>query len=141
MATLKNVQISTFVLDRIPVPLPSASAVFITGSSTGIGNHAALQMAKAGYLVFAGVRKAADGEALVAAANSEGAGHNIVPVLVDVSVSESIASAAKNVSEYLSGAHKDRKLAAIVNNAGIGYLGVVETIPMDAVSVSPWFCG
>jgi NAD(P)-dependent dehydrogenase (short-subunit alcohol dehydrogenase family) len=108
--------------------------VLITGSSTGIGNHAAIQLAKAGYLVFAGVRKQADGEALVAAATAEGAGANIVPVLIDVSVSESIASAARNVSELLSGTYKDRKLAAIVNNAGIGYLAAVETIPMHAVS-------
>ena len=39
-------------------------AVLITGASSGIGRHAAEQLAAAGYFVYAGARKDADLEAL-----------------------------------------------------------------------------
>src|SRR3982750_2771725 len=41
--------------------------VLVTGASTGIGEATALQLQKAGFLVFAGVRKPEDGDRLRAA--------------------------------------------------------------------------
>ena len=56
---------------RFKVLQPSSTqgyAVIITGASRGIGQSAALRLESLGYTVFAGVRKATDGEALVSLA-------------------------------------------------------------------------
>ena len=42
----------------------SLNSVFVTGASTGIGAACALRLAAGGTQVFAGVRNAADGDAL-----------------------------------------------------------------------------
>ena len=55
---------------------PKGSAVFITGTSSGIGKAAALHFAGTGMLVFGTVRKAHDGTEL-----KEALGHRFVPVL------------------------------------------------------------
>lgn len=43
--------------------------VVVTGASSGIGRSTALRLASAGWHVYAGVRRAADGEALQAASS------------------------------------------------------------------------
>lgn len=60
----------------------SASAVLVTGASTGIGRATALALDARGITVFAGVRKPADGDALVAA------GQHIVPLILDVTIAQ-----------------------------------------------------
>ncbi|GMH52840.1 hypothetical protein TL16_g01321 [Triparma laevis f. inornata] len=47
-----------------PPPTPSTSCILITGTSSGIGHHAALHLTKLGYHVFAGVRKIEDAKKL-----------------------------------------------------------------------------
>ncbi|MGC1401089.1 SDR family NAD(P)-dependent oxidoreductase, partial [Candidatus Binatus sp.] len=47
----------------------AGSGVVITGASSGIGKACALYLDSRGWRVFAGVRKAADGEALAKAAS------------------------------------------------------------------------
>ena len=44
----------------------SRGAVVVTGSSTGIGRACAIGLDRAGFTVFAGVRKPEDAEALAA---------------------------------------------------------------------------
>ena len=85
-------------------------AVVITGASTGIGEACALHLDKLGYRVFAGIRKAADGESL-----RRRASERLVPVRLDISDETEIAQAARNVIEALGGGG----LAGLVNNAGI----------------------
>ena len=46
------------------VPGLAGGGVVITGASSGIGKACALYLDQRGYRVFAGVRKASDGEAL-----------------------------------------------------------------------------
>lgn len=89
---------------RVP---PVGSGVVVSGASSGIGRAAAERLAKMGYVVFAGVRKMADGDPLKAA--------GCVPVLLDVQSEESVAAAAEEVRRVLGSKH----LAAIVNNAGV----------------------
>lgn len=97
-------------------------AVAITGASTGIGRGTALYLAGKGVRVFAGVRKAADGEALVA----EG-GERLVPWLIDVADGASIDRAVAQLEEGLDGV----ALAGLVNNAGIALGGPQEFLGLD----------
>ena len=61
----------------------------VTRASSGIGRAAALRLAVSGYHVYAGVRRPADGEALV-----QGGGREIKPVLLDVTDGGQISAAA-----------------------------------------------
>lgn len=93
--------------------------ILISGSSTGIGRETALRLAGAGYRVFAGVRREADGEALRRAG-----GQRLTPVLLDVSDRSSIERAVKSIEAQL-----DRgALRGLVNNAGIAVFGPLEFV-------------
>jgi NAD(P)-dependent dehydrogenase (short-subunit alcohol dehydrogenase family) len=109
--------------------------VLITGASTGIGRATALRLAKSGWTVIAGVRKTADGEALRAAG-----GERVIPLELDVTDQAQIEKAVERVAELTgagpgraSGDHSSRTggLDALVNNAGIGFGGPLELIPID----------
>ena len=87
------------------------AGVVVTGASSGIGKHAALYLARrGGFLVFAGVRKAADGEALVQALQEEqakggegggGKGGVLLPLILDVTKPEQVAAAVQTVTQEL----------------------------------------
>lgn len=98
-------------------------SVVITGASSGIGEAVALRMAKAGWRVFAGVRKPADGERVAAKAG----GGRIEPLLVDVGDQASIDAAVETVTAALGTAGLD----GLVNNAGIAVGGPVEYVPVE----------
>jgi len=101
-----------------PVP-PPEGAVVVTGASTGIGAHAAHSLARAGFLVFAGVRKELDGETLKAEAPTLESQENIVPIILDVTKQEQIDKAVQTVSSTLDSLG-GRPLVGLVNNAGVG---------------------
>jgi NAD(P)-dependent dehydrogenase (short-subunit alcohol dehydrogenase family) len=96
-------------------------AVVVTGSSTGIGRACALGLERAGFRVFAGVRRPEDGEAL--RADSSGA---IEPLLLDVTDQDQIEAAATRVHDASGG-----RLAGLVNNAGIAVGGPLEILPIE----------
>jgi NAD(P)-dependent dehydrogenase (short-subunit alcohol dehydrogenase family) len=96
--------------------------VLVTGASSGIGEACARRLAGLGFQVFAGVRKPEDGERL---RSSDGGG--IVPVRIDVTDADSIASAAREVTAALDG----RGLAGLVNNAGIAVPAPIEYQPIE----------
>jgi short-subunit dehydrogenase len=91
--------------------------VFITGASSGIGRATALALDRAGYNVFAGVRRIEDGGALQALTSQR-----LVPIILDVRSSEQIASACRKVKEITA----DRGLFALINNAGFNYNAAYE---------------
>ncbi|MGA3325047.1 MAG: SDR family oxidoreductase [Terriglobia bacterium] len=99
-------------------------AVVITGASTGIGAACALHLDMLGYRVFAGIRKAADGESLRQRASAR-----LVPVRLDISDEAEVGQAARNVIEALGG----EGLAGLVNNAGIVVGGMLEFLPLEAL--------
>ena len=94
--------------------------------SSRIGRATALYLAERGLRVFAGVRKPADGEALVEGLQS-GATGSIEPIIIDVAKGDSIAQAATELGERLGGS----RLVGLVNNAGIAIGGPQEFMPLE----------
>ncbi len=95
------------------------STVLITGASTGIGRATTLHLASTGWTVLAGVRKPDDGDALVA-----DGGERVAPIVLDVTRPAQIAAAVERVEEH------GGRLDALVNNAGVGYGGPLELLPI-----------
>jgi len=95
--------------------------VVITGASTGIGAASAVELARRGFCVFAGVRKEGDGERL------KDQSPHIVPLLLDVTNAGQIAAARETVGLAVG----DAGLAGLVNNAGIVIAGPLEILPLD----------
>src|SRR4051812_15376356 len=100
-----------------------SGGVVITGASTGIGEATALKLDGAGFRVFAGVRKAEDGERL----SAQGSSRLRVIHPFDVTDTDQIAAAVEAVEAGLNG----EPLRGIVNNAGIGSGGPLEAIDLD----------
>lgn len=96
--------------------------VVITGASTGIGRACALHMDRAGWRVFAGVRKEADAERL-----RQEASPKLTPVFVDVTDRASIAAMVEQVAAAVG----DAGLDGLVNNAGMATGGVLEFVDID----------
>jgi NAD(P)-dependent dehydrogenase (short-subunit alcohol dehydrogenase family) len=101
--------------------------VLITGASTGIGQATALRLARAGWTVLAGVRHLTDGERLIA----EAPAGRVQPLKLDVTDAEQIAQAAGYVSGLGGDDSSPGRLDALVNNAGIGFSGPLELLPLD----------
>ena len=103
------------------MPTPTRSAV-VTGASTGIGHACATRLIEEGWRVFAGVRKAEDADRLKAEL-----GENLVPLMIDVTDSDSVRAAADSVRTALSG----HTLDGLVNNAGIAVAGPMLNVPLE----------
>ena len=88
--------------------------VLVTGASSGIGNHLARRLAARGHTVYAGARKATD---LAELAKVE----NVVPVNLDVRNPGQIRDAYDLIVK------EGRGLYGLVNNAGVGQLGMFST--------------
>jgi NAD(P)-dependent dehydrogenase (short-subunit alcohol dehydrogenase family) len=100
----------------------SHGAVVVTGASSGIGAACALHLDRLGYLVFAGVRKKEDGDALKGRASER-----LRIVFIDVVDATSIATAAETVEAAVAGGG----LSGLVNNAGIAVVGPLEFLSVD----------
>lgn len=99
------------------------AVVLITGCSSGIGLEAALAFARQGDTVYASMRNTAKAGPLQERAAKEGLTVEIVSldVLDDRSVAEAVAA--------IEQAHGG--IDVIVNNAGVGFSGSVETLDID----------
>ena len=102
-------------------PPNDAAPVVITGTSTGIGAASAVLLAEKGFRVFAGVRSAADGDALVGRCTGE-----LTPIHIDITDESSISAAVDTVESAVG----ERGLFGLVNNAGIVKPGPLELQPM-----------
>ncbi|MCB9077743.1 MAG: SDR family oxidoreductase [Anaerolineaceae bacterium] len=98
------------------------NCVVVTGASSGIGRACALELDKAGYEVFATVRKAQDAESLRQAASEY-----LTPIFMDVTDETSLAAAVETVTQAVG----EAGLVGLVNNAGVGVPGPIEYIGAD----------
>ena len=105
---------------------PASRAVLITGASTGIGRATALDLAAAGFRVFAGIRKPEDGEAL-----QRDASGSLEPVTLDVTDGGQIEAAAARVEQVVESELAGTGLAGLVNNAGVAVPSPLEVQPIE----------
>lgn len=94
----------------------------VTGASTGIGNATAHRLMRAGWRVYASVRRQEDADRVTRESNE-----GITPLIFDVTDTAGIAEAARRVDEECGAAG----LRALVNNAGIAIAGPLEFLPLD----------
>jgi NAD(P)-dependent dehydrogenase (short-subunit alcohol dehydrogenase family) len=99
-------------------------AVVVTGASRGLGRTLAVDLSAHGFTVFAGVRKASDGESL-----KEDTGGRVHPVMLDVTDLAAVKAAAAEVDDATGG----EGIAGLVNNAGVANFGPVEQASMSEV--------
>lgn len=98
--------------------------VLITGCSSGFGLEAALAFARRGDTAVATMRDPAKAETLRKRAADEGVEVHVVAL--DVTDDASVTRAVTTVRATHG------PIDVVVNNAGVGYGGPVETIPIDA---------
>lgn len=91
-----------------------SKVVLITGASSGIGFDAARMLARQGHRVYAAARRVEMMEPLRA--------DGVVPLSMDVTDQESMTSGVKAVIDA------EGRIDVLVNNAGYGYFGAIETV-------------
>lgn len=87
--------------------------ILVTGASSGIGYSICERLAPEGHTVYAAARRVSLMEPL----RSLG----VTPVHLDVTDSSSIAECLSEVGE----------VDVLINNAGYGYLGAIESVPLE----------
>jgi NAD(P)-dependent dehydrogenase (short-subunit alcohol dehydrogenase family) len=97
------------------------STYLVTGASSGIGVATALKLDAEGHEVFAGVEHHGDGAALGTASD------RLRAITLDVTSAESIRAAVETVAAAVGSTGLD----GLVNNAGIGVAGPLETLAAD----------
>ena len=96
-------------------------SMLISGASTGIGKALSLELDRQGYQVFAGVRNSNDADVRRSQASPQ-----LTPVILDVTIPETISTTCRELSEKTGG-----ELFCLVNNAGISISGALEFMPLQ----------
>ena len=91
--------------------------ILITGASSGIGFDAAEAFARQGHRVYAAARRVERMEPLKAL--------GVVPIRMDVTDSASMEAGVRAVLDA------EGRIDALVNNAGYGYFGAIENVPLE----------
>ena len=91
--------------------------ILITGASSGIGFDAAASLARQGHRVYAAARRVERMEPLKAL--------GVVPLRMDVTDEASMEAGVRTVLEA------EGRIDVLVNNAGYGYFGAIENVPME----------
>lgn len=99
--------------------------IVVTGASSGIGRATVLRFAEEGWHVYAGVRRADDGKALIHASQSG----TVTPLILDVTQADQISAAEETVGRHVGQAG----LNVLVDNAGIGVAVPMEVVEIEAL--------
>ncbi len=91
--------------------------ILITGASSGIGFDTALKLAKQGHKVYGAARRVER----MAPLQENG----VTPLLMDMTDETSMRSGIQRVLDA------EGRIDVLVNNAGYGYLGAIENVPME----------
>ena len=100
------------ILPALSLAAQSQQAVLVTGASSGIGRKIAELLAREGYFVYAGARKAEDIAELSKIPGMQG-------IRLDVTSTADVAAAVETVRKG------GRGLYGVVNNAGIAVVGAL----------------
>ncbi|MGW1109372.1 SDR family NAD(P)-dependent oxidoreductase [Streptomyces sp. NPDC002540] len=107
--------------------MTTEKAVLITGTSSGIGQAAAMGAARAGWTTIATMRNTGKADALRKAAAEAGVADRVQIKRLDVTDRESIADC---LGEVIA---EHGRLDALVNNAGAAQVGTIEQSSLDDV--------
>ena len=91
--------------------------ILLTGASSGIGYDTAVALAQQGHKVYAAARRVERMEPLRQ--------YGIVPLKMDVTDEASMKEGVKALLDA------EGRIDVLINNAGYGYFGAVENVPMD----------
>ena len=91
--------------------------ILLTGASSGIGYDTAVALAQQGHKVYAAARRVDRMEPLRQ--------YGIVPLKMDVTDEASMKEGVKTLLDA------EGRIDVLINNAGYGYFGAVENVPMD----------
>ena len=91
--------------------------ILITGASSGIGYETALRLAQKGHCVYGAARRVERMEPLKE--------YGVVPIRMDLADEASLEAGVKSVLEA------EGRIDVLVNNAGYGYLGAIENVPLE----------
>ncbi len=91
--------------------------ILLTGASSGIGYDTAEALAKQGHKVYAAARRVERMEPLCQ--------FGVVPLQMDVTDEESMQRGVQAILD------REGRIDVLINNAGYGYFGAVENVPMD----------
>ncbi len=94
------------------------AVALITGSSSGIGQHSALELVRRGHRVFASMRNLESAHFIEEKAQKERL--SVETIQLDVTDADSVAAAIAHITERAG------RLNVLVNNAGFGSFGPLE---------------
>ena len=97
--------------------MKSNKVILLTGASSGIGYDTAVALAHQGHKVYAAARRVERMEPLRQ--------YGIVPLKMDVTDEASMQEGVKTLLDA------EGRIDVLINNAGYGYFGAVENVPMD----------
>ena len=97
--------------------MSNQKVILLTGASSGIGYDTAVALAQQGHKVYAAARRVDRMEPLRQ--------YGIVPLKMDVTDEASMQEGVKTLLDA------EGRIDVLINNAGYGYFGAVENVPMD----------